>query len=109
ADLLPIDPDGTQYAKRPAPAVPGDLPEKWIAFEHYHSAVGRSGSTADSSVFVIHSLLVFLPSLGVLALWTRGWLRRRSIRTGHCRACGYDIRATPGRCPECGTAAGPAA
>lgn len=46
------------------------------------------------------ALVLLTPSIGWAALALRQ--RRRRMRN-QCPACGYDLRATPDRCPECGT------
>jgi hypothetical protein len=85
-----------------------DVPEAWTPLPGV--VVGRGPASAGGS-----SAVVIVP-LGPLVLLTAGlplWAavsirRRRRVRrrlaSGHCPACGYDCRATPERCPECGIA-----
>ena len=58
-------------------------------------------------VAVPHWLLVLatsvLPGVFLLRLRRRALARRLSA-AGLCRRCGYDLRASPHRCPECGSA-----
>jgi hypothetical protein len=59
-------------------------------------------STPTIRIVVPHWFLMLL-SLPLPALWLVGFLRSRRHRHGLCTSCGYDLRASPDRCPECGT------
>ena len=59
----------------------------------------------------VPSWLAALLCLLLPARWALVRQREAKPRSRHgqglCRSCGYDLRATPGGCPECGTAPAP--
>ena len=54
--------------------------------------------------------LLTLPTVILPAVWFwRRWKLSERKEASLCRVCGYDLRATPDRCPQCGTPAPPPA
>jgi hypothetical protein len=68
-----------------------------IRYDKYSGPPTRWAFVISHWYFVSSCLI--LPAL-FIARWISDW---RKIRKGGCVVCGYDLRATPDRCPECGT------
>jgi hypothetical protein len=104
-------PEGFEFHAEPA------MP-RWdwgFGREHRRWQVGRFAwagaddrSTGGPFRLLVIPLYAIVVATAILpVLWMRGYLRRREAArraaAGLCRKCGYDLRATPDRCPECGT------
>ena len=55
-------------------------------------------------LWLVVSLCAILPGAFAIDLCLRKVLSRGRTQDGICARCGYDLRATAERCPECGTA-----
>ena len=72
-----------------------------VYFRHFRLPDGTPWWTVSVPVAHLFVLSAVLP-----VLWMIGRNRRLArAEAGLCTRCGYDLRATPGRCPECGTIA----
>jgi hypothetical protein len=65
--------------------------------------VGGTRPTAYGWQVVVPYWALFGTTATLPLAWGWRWRkRRRLVACGHCVTCGYDLRATPDRCPECG-------
>ena len=70
--------------------------------------VTEVGVRIDAMAFPLWLPMLLLTSPAVALILARMRRRRRRVR-GCCERCGYDLRATPAGCPECGSRTIPAA
>ncbi len=100
--------DGYLMVSHYLPDVPGHLTNKqlrwnWgsvLGYMYSEGGIQRWSNTVITLWFIA-LMAVFLPLVHLSFFLSR---RRKCQRIGgHCCTCGYDLRATPDRCPECGT------
>ena len=88
------------------------MPQSGVAADsqfHAYRVVGRGPTPPRTWVLIFPYwcalLLLTLPTIGLLRLTFVTRRRDHRLLAGCCAACGYDLRATPERCPECGALA----
>ena len=92
---------GLQYGSQPASA--GATPGRW----RFSYGSGSDPARSWGEAWVPHWALLLASA--ILSILPAAWLirdreRQWRIKHGLCLKCGYDLRASKERCPECGAA-----
>jgi hypothetical protein len=98
-----------EYRAQKGPAVRPDYPRRflgvgWIRMSF--QAMGNSHPSLAGRHFMVAEVPMWMP-VTAAALFPVAWAERRVLAKRYtvafaCAGCGYDLRATPNRCPECG-------
>lgn len=76
------------------------LPGLGVGLKHRDDQV--SETYVEFSYWLLTALFGILPAFAAARVSFRAIVMRRRIARGLCPVCGYDLRATRDRCPECG-------
>jgi len=91
-----------------APAGWDPRPRQWLGFRYIRTDTWHPKAQLRSGYPTARSRAIFIPNWAIViltailpAITVTRFIRNRK-QIGHCPKCGYDLRATPTRCPECG-------
>jgi hypothetical protein len=94
-DFIPTDPhDDPKF---------GLVTVGWFSWENRQPFPGYREYDVILRLWILATIFALLPAVHFRNVAVRLLCRSSKDDRGRCQVCGYDLRATPDRCPECGT------